>query len=43
MTNKIEQMFSEVRQNLKDERESIVNKVKEDILLAKKKALMTMH
>jgi hypothetical protein len=42
MNEIMERMFSPVRQSLKDERDKIVNTIKEDLNLAKQKALARM-
>ena len=42
MNEIMERMFSSVRQSLKDERDKIVNTVKEDLNSAKQKALSRM-
>ena len=42
MNEMIERMFSAVRQSMKDERDKIVNTIKEDVNSSKQKALMKM-
>jgi hypothetical protein len=42
MNEIMERMFSTVRQSLKDERDKIVNTIKEDLNSAKQKALSRM-
>jgi hypothetical protein len=42
MNEILERMFSTVRQNLKDERDRIINTIKEDLNSAKQKALARM-
>lgn len=42
MNEIMERMFSSVRQSLKDERDKIVNTIKEDLNSAKQKALAGM-
>ncbi|MGB7678270.1 MAG: hypothetical protein WBL49_05625 [Nitrososphaeraceae archaeon] len=43
MNEIMEKMFSTVRQNLKDERDKIINTIKEDLNSAKQKALTRMQ
>ena len=43
MNEIMEKMFSTVRQNLKDERDKIINTIKEDLSSAKQKALTRMQ
>jgi hypothetical protein len=43
MNETMEKMFSTVRQNLKDERDKIINTIKEDLNSAKQKALRRMQ
>ena len=43
MNETMEKMFSTVRQNLKDERDKIINTIKEDLNSAKQKALTRMQ
>jgi hypothetical protein len=42
MNEIMERMFSTVRQSLKDERDRIINTIKEDLNSAKQKAFMRM-
>jgi vacuolar-type H+-ATPase subunit H len=43
MNEIMEKMFSTVRQNLKDERDRIINTIKDDLNSAKQKALTRMQ
>jgi hypothetical protein len=43
MNEIMEKMFSTVRQSLKDERDKIINTIKEDLNSAKQKALTRMQ
>ena len=43
MNEMIERMFSAVRQSMKDERDKIVNIIKEDVNSSKQKALTKMQ
>ncbi|MFZ0695694.1 MAG: hypothetical protein WAM88_00995 [Nitrososphaeraceae archaeon] len=43
MNETIEQMFALVRQILKDERDKVVNAIKEDVKSSKQKALLRMQ
>ena len=43
MNETMEKMFSTVRQNLKDERDKIIDTIKEDLNSAKQKALTRMQ
>jgi hypothetical protein len=43
MNEMIERMFSAVRQGMKDERDKIVNIIKEDVNSSKQKALTKMQ
>ena len=43
MNEMIERMFSAVRQNMKNERDKIVNTIKADVNLSKQKALTKMQ
>jgi hypothetical protein len=43
MNEIMEKMFSTVRHNLKDERDKIINTIKEDLNSAKQKALTRMQ
>ena len=43
MNETIEQMFALVRQNLKDERDKVVDVIKEDVKSSKQKALLRMQ
>ena len=43
MNEIMEKMFSTVRQSLKDERDKIINTIKEDLNSAKQKALTRMR
>ena len=43
MNETMEKMFSTVRQNLKDERDKIINTIKVDLNSAKQKALTRMQ
>jgi hypothetical protein len=43
MNETIEQMFALVRQSLKDERDKVVNTIKEDVKSSKQKALLRMQ
>jgi hypothetical protein len=43
MNETIEQMFALVRQSLKDERDKVVNAIKEDVKSSRQKALLRMQ
>ena len=43
MNETIEQMFALVRQSLKDERDKVVNTIKDDVKSSKQKALLRMQ
>ena len=43
MNETIEQMFTLVRQSLKDERDRVVNAINEDVKSSKQKALLRMQ